>query len=122
MEIFDQRLAINLSFHDCGNQAVKKRIHLFHTPGITLRLFLLVRPITGRTHQIRLHMSSIGHPIIGDTMYGEESSDITRQALHAYKLTLPSPVTDESITFCAELPEDITLLIKKYGLDFTEKQ
>ncbi len=73
---------------------------------------LLVTPITGRTHQIRVHLSSIGHPIIGDTMYGSESEHITRQALHAYKLTFPSPITGKSMTLTADIPSDIRAVMK----------
>ncbi len=81
---------------------------------------LLVSPITGRTHQIRLHMSSIGHPIMGDTMYGSASEHIQRQALHAYLLTFPSPVTGKMMTVTAPIPDDIRNLMKIYSL--TEKK
>ena len=77
---------------------------------------LLVRPITGRTHQIRVHLSSIGFPIIGDTMYGSKDEDICRQALHASELSLPSPITGELITLRAELPADIMRVCEKRGL------
>lgn len=66
---------------------------------------------TGRTHQIRVHMASIGHPLVGDTLYGRASKDIKRQALHAYLLTFTHPLTKEVITLEAELPEDMKQLI-----------
>lgn len=70
---------------------------------------LLVTPITGRTHQIRVHMASIGHPIIGDDLYGEKSEEIARQALHAYRLEI------EGIgKFEARLPDDMKSLIRRY--------
>ena len=62
---------------------------------------------TGRTHQIRLHMASIGHPIIGDTLYGTPSLLISRQALHSYKIKFIHPITKKEIELTAKLPEDI---------------
>lgn len=64
---------------------------------------------TGRTHQIRVHMSSIGHPILGDTLYGISSSLINRQALHCYKISFVHPITKEILTFECELPNDMIL-------------
>ena len=62
---------------------------------------------TGRTHQIRVHMSSIGHPLLGDTLYGHESSKINRQALHSYKMSFVHSVDQKKITYIATFPEDI---------------
>lgn len=69
---------------------------------------------TGRTHQIRVHLSSIGHPILGDTLYGSEDNTIIgRQALHAYRLSFPHPRTNEIIDLEIDLPKDIENLIKR---------
>lgn len=70
---------------------------------------------TGRTHQIRVHLSYIGNPIYGDSLYGlEEDKEIMkRQALHAYKLNFPHPRTGDTITLESKLPEDIKELIEK---------
>jgi len=71
---------------------------------------------TGRTHQIRVHLGSIGHPIYGDTLYGygeEELELIKRQALHAYALDFKSPRTGEMLSLKSELPEDMKELINK---------
>lgn len=70
---------------------------------------LLVKPITGRTHQIRVHMEHIGHPIIGDTLYFEKSELIGRQALHCLKMDL-----GELGCFFAPLPSDMEQLIRRY--------
>ena len=73
---------------------------------------LSVKIRTGRTHQIRVHMAHIGHPIVGDTLYGTKSELINRQALHSYKTSFVHPITGEEIIICAELPEDMSTLLK----------
>lgn len=72
---------------------------------------LSVKLETGRTHQIRVHMAFIGHPIVGDTMYGKETTLIDRQALHSYKTSFVHPITGEEISIVANLPEDMKKLI-----------
>jgi 23S rRNA pseudouridine1911/1915/1917 synthase len=67
--------------------------------------------ITGRTHQIRVHMKHIGHPIVGDTLYGDNSSLIDRQALHCYKMKFKQPVTNEDIIITCSIPEDMKKLM-----------
>jgi 23S rRNA pseudouridine1911/1915/1917 synthase len=68
---------------------------------------------TGRTHQIRVHLSHIGNPIYGDLLYGveEDRNLINRQALHAYKLTIPHPRTGEALILESDIPKDIKDLI-----------
>jgi 23S rRNA pseudouridine1911/1915/1917 synthase len=70
---------------------------------------LEVKPVTGRTHQIRVHLASIGHPIIGDVLYGKKSPLIGRQALHAYKLAFP--FEGKLYEFKKEPPADFQKLI-----------
>lgn len=61
---------------------------------------------TGRTHQIRVHLSYIGHPLIGDTLYGNNSKYISRQALHAYKVEFIHPITNKLTQFTSDVPKD----------------
>jgi len=68
-----------------------------------------VTPKTGRTHQIRLHMAAIGHPIVGDSMYGKKSMHIDRQALHAERLSFV--FDDVSYSFTDPLPDDFNALL-----------
>ncbi len=76
--------------------------------------FTLLRlvPQTGRTHQLRLHLSAIGYPLAGDWLYGAESRAlIARPALHSYELALTHPITGEALQFTSTLPEDMRRLI-----------
>ncbi len=70
-------------------------------------------PKTGRTHQLRVHFSSVGHPIVGDTMYGTASPMIKRQALHAHTLTFTHPILGNKMTIIAPLPTDICSILKE---------
>lgn len=67
---------------------------------------------TGRTHQIRVHSAYIGHPIMGDTLYGTSSNFISRQALHSYKIEFIHPISKEKMIFEIDLPNDMIKLIK----------
>lgn len=67
---------------------------------------------TGRTHQIRVHMAHLGHPLIGDDLYGGSNKWLNRQALHAYCITLQHPLTQETCVFTSHLPSDIANVVK----------
>jgi len=73
-------------------------------PAYTL---LEVSPITGRTHQIRVHLASAGHPVVGDVVYGKASKLAGRQFLHAWRLSFRHPVTGAELSFEAPLAEDL---------------
>lgn len=99
--------------------------------GMTL---LLVQLETGRTHQIRVHMEHIHHPVVGDPLYGrlvpklnrysksviDLLTTFKRQALHAWKLELQHPVTREELTFTAEMPDDLKELLIALEKDYHE--
>ncbi len=71
---------------------------------------------TGKTHQIRCHMSSMGHPLVGDDLYGGKREFINRQALHCGTVEFTHPVTSEIITVTAPLPNDIENAVKQYNI------
>jgi 23S rRNA pseudouridine1911/1915/1917 synthase len=82
--------------------------------------FVKLWPKTGRTHQLRVHMAAIGHPMVGDTMYGgrifeAEGFRFERQALHAFEITLVHPATLNPITLAAPLPPDMRRLLELLG-------
>lgn len=74
--------------------------------------FLRLRPQTGRTHQLRVHMAHLGYPLAGDWLYGSEDKTlITRPALHSYELWFTHPITEKELHFTAPIPEDMQRLI-----------
>ncbi len=77
------------------------------------RTLVRLRLETGRTHQIRVHFSHIGHPLLGDTLYGEKSDEIDRQALHCKTLYFTHPVTGENITVDCDFPADFKMLLRE---------
>jgi 23S rRNA pseudouridine1911/1915/1917 synthase len=87
---------------------------------------LEVKPFTGRTHQIRVHLAESGHPVVGDPLYGgrqwvqklspsvqEEVSQLNHQALHAWKLKFKHPITKKEMEFEVEVPEDVKKIVKR---------
>ena len=77
------------------------------------RSLILLRPETGRTHQLRVQLAAEGCPITGDGLYGTDSEVIDRQALHALTLEWPHPVTGERVETTAPVPEDFAALCQK---------
>jgi 23S rRNA pseudouridine1911/1915/1917 synthase len=74
---------------------------------------------TGRTHQIRVHMASLRHPLVGDSLYGGAGLEhLQRQALHAYRLAFVHPVTGRPLEFHAPVPEDMRAALATWGLSY----
>jgi len=76
---------------------------------------------TGRTHQIRVHMAQLGHPLVGDVLYGgAPAGGLGRQALHAFSLAFAHPITGEQLAFRAPLPADLLAALEAWGLRYNE--
>lgn len=71
---------------------------------------------TGRTHQIRVHLSSIGHPLLSDSLYGKKDTRIHRCALHAWKLRFYHPILQKQMEVICEMPEDMLTIVKKQAV------
>jgi len=107
-----EKVERSVIFNDTGVASIThyKVIERYKT-GYTLIELILK---TGRTHQIRVHMSHIGHPVVGDHLYGGSNVLlIERQALHAHKLSFFQSITNETLSLEAPIPEDISQLIRK---------
>lgn len=78
---------------------------------------LEAHPKTGRTHQIRVHLSALGFPILGDVLYGaQETGLIARPALHALSLTFTHPISGERVSYSAPFPSDLQQLIERLAV------
>jgi 23S rRNA pseudouridine1911/1915/1917 synthase len=77
--------------------------------------FLEIRPVTGRTHQIRVHLAATGHPLAGDSRYGrrKEEPKFPRLFLHAHRLSFIHPGTGERVEFTSELPSGLANILEK---------
>lgn len=77
---------------------------------------LMVRPLTGRTHQIRVHLAHLGHPLFGDDLYGGARMLLARPALHAWRLAFPHPRTGTLLRVEAPLPADFRAFLARLGI------
>jgi 23S rRNA pseudouridine1911/1915/1917 synthase len=89
---------------ECGRSAITEYAVLRRFRNTS---YLEVKIGTGRTHQIRVHLASIGHPVVGDKLYGAPASSLGRYFLHAHKITFSSPSSGQRITITAPLPPDL---------------
>ena len=93
-----------------GGREASTRYKVLESPGE--RSFVEVSPETGRTHQIRVHFASIGHPLVGDTLYGKANPALGRQFLHAHLLGFHHPGTGEYMEFTSPLPEELEAALR----------
>ncbi|MBO5682697.1 MAG: RluA family pseudouridine synthase [Clostridia bacterium] len=93
-----------------ADRAITRYRVILRSPTHTM---VMAEPITGRTHQIRVHFAHLGAPLVGDDLYGRESEDIKRHALHSASLSLPHPNSGEEISVRAPLPVDMRALAEK---------
>lgn len=95
-----------------GKQAIThyRRLEVIEVEGKAVSIVAL-RLETGRTHQIRVHMSAIGHPLLGDFLYNENNHMLSRQALHAAECAFYHPITGEYKRIVAPLPKDMRVLV-----------
>jgi len=98
--------------YENGEEAITHVKCLFRTEAIS---YLELHLDTGRTHQIRVHMSDEGHPLLGDFLYNSKDNTMDRQALHAGKLAFFQPVTGERLFFEVSLPNDMKKVLEEYG-------
>ncbi len=109
----DERSVVARMVRPDGAQAVT----LYETLSAGALSLVRLRPQTGRTHQLRVHMAHIGCTLLGDWLYGVETPLIARPALHSHSLDLLHPVTGERLQITAPLPGDMRRVIETEGMD-----
>ena len=114
---------------ETGEEAVTEyeRLAVFQAPSPSEKTgeeasysLLRLRLKTGRTHQIRVHMKYIGHPLPGDFLYDPDYTLFARQPLHSFRMRFRHPVTGEEMCFTAPLPEDMARVLKEHGVSWEE--
>ena len=113
----DNRNRKRMAVVELGREAETSYRAVESAPGYTL---LEVIPKTGRTHQIRVHLSALGYPIAGDALYGGKDPRLERQFLHAHLLGIRLPGTGEYIEFTSPLPADLKALLSQLNMNGAE--
>ena len=113
----DNRNRKRMAVVDLGREAETSYRAVESAPGYTL---LEVIPKTGRTHQIRVHLSALGYPIVGDALYGGKDPRLERQFLHAHLLGIRLPGTGEYMEFTSPLPADLKAFLSQLNMNGAE--
>ncbi len=120
----DPRNRLRMAVHSQGSGASKPaqtRIRLLDENGAVVLVACKLH--TGRTHQIRVHMAWQGCPLLGDGLYGGRPAlGMTRQALHAHRLALHHPITNQPLSFTSPLPADMAEALESAGLHYNDSQ
>jgi 23S rRNA pseudouridine1911/1915/1917 synthase len=116
----DPRNRLRMAVVECGKPAITAfELLQDAAAGCWVRATLQ----TGRTHQIRVHMAHIGHPLVGDELYGGAAgASLSRQALHAYRLSFAHPATGAALEFHAPLPQDLRLALAAWRLRYNDRE
>ena len=113
----DNRNRKRMAVVELGREAETSYRAVESATGYTL---LEVIPKTGRTHQIRVHLSALGYPIVGDALYGGKDPRLERQFLHAHLLGIRLPGTGEYIEFTSPLPADLKAFLSQLNMNGAE--
>ena len=113
----DNRNRKRMAVVDLGREAETSYRAVESAPGYTL---LEVIPKTGRTHQIRVHLSALGYPIVGDALYGGKDPRLERQFLHAHLLGIRLPGTGDYMEFTSPLPADLKAFLSQLNMNGAE--
>jgi 23S rRNA pseudouridine1911/1915/1917 synthase len=109
---------VDLSLH--AGKTASTQIRLLHNGEACCLVECTLQ--TGRTHQIRVHMASLGHPLLGDVLYGGVPlAGLQRQALHAYRLAFEHPNSGRMLSFSSDLPPDMAMAMAVLGLSYNPK-
>lgn len=118
--IINEEGTIDLSIARCGDSIIKRRVDeigeraITHYQPISTKdnsTLLKINLETGRTHQIRVHFSHLGHPLLGDSLYDGDTSKINRQALHCKDIYFIHPITEKEMHISCDFPNDIKKII-----------
>ncbi len=118
--ILTENGTVDLPISRCGDSIIKRRVsedgeravtHYEIVSRFENTTLIKCKLVTGRTHQIRVHLSHIGHPLLGDSLYGGDCTDIDRQALHCKDIYFIHPVTGESMHISCDFPDDMKMII-----------